>query len=201
VPAYFNCPNLCGVVRASLFGALGRTGLQAGRDYAVAVISIDPAETVQDAERAKGRDLAAFPLPGSVDAIHYWTGSAENIHAVADAVGFRDRRDTRSGQFLHPVGIVFLTPRGVVSNYLLGVGYTPVQVRSALERADAGVVAAKASPLLLLCFHFDETTGRYSLEVLKVIRLGAVLTLLTLAALVFLLAHRKRATGSAGSAS
>ena len=201
VPAYFNCPNLCGVVRASLFGALERTGLRAGRDYLVAVLSIDPTESVADARRAKGRDLAAFPLPGSVDDINYWTGTAANIRRVTDSVGFRDRRDVQSGQFLHPVGIVFLTPGGIVSNYLLGVGYTPTQVRSALERANAGVVAAKASPLLLLCFHFDETTGRYSLEVLKLIRLGAVLTIVTIAAVVFLLRRREHSNKPSGSAS
>lgn len=201
VPAYFNCPNLCGVVRASLFGALSGAGLAAGRDYTLAVLSIDPAETLTDASRAKSHDLAAFPLPGSPDEVTYLIGTLEHIRAVTDSVGFRARRAGPSGQFIHPAGIVFLTPQGIVSSYLLGVGYTPAQVRSAVERAGAGELAAKASPLLLLCFHFDETTGRYSLEVLKLIRLAAVLTVLTIAAVVFLLMRGERARRPARPAS
>ena len=41
VLAYFRCPNLCGVVRASLLSALQRADLHAGRDYVLAVLSID----------------------------------------------------------------------------------------------------------------------------------------------------------------
>jgi protein SCO1/2 len=200
VPAYFNCPNLCDVVRASLFSALRRAGLRAGRDYTVAVLSIDPKETIADANRAKSQDLAAFSPPGSSDRLAYWIGSPESVHAVTDAVGFRARLDGRSGQYIHPAGIVFLTSNGVVSSYLLGVGYTPAQIRSALERATAGRIAPKASPLLLLCFHFDEITGRYSLEVLKLIRLCAVLTILAVATIVFLLARRERMNGTKGRA-
>jgi protein SCO1/2 len=45
---------------------------------------------------------------------------------------------------------------------------------------------------LLICFHFDPTTGRYSLEILKVLRLAGVLTVLTIAGVVFLLLRRER---------
>ncbi len=191
VPAYFNCPNLCPVVRASLFGALRSTELRAGRDYTVAVLSIDPRESTDDAKSAKARDVAAFDLPGASEHWHYLTGAAENIRAVLDVVGFRDRPDPRSRQFLHPAGVVVLTAKGVVSSYLLGVGYTPAQVRAAVERAAAGDLAAVGSPLLLLCFHFDETTGRYSLEVMRLVRLAAIITVLTLAGVVYLLVRRR----------
>lgn len=193
VPAYFHCPNLCGVVRASLYGALRPLGLTAGRDYGLAVLSVDPSETSADAQLARTRDLAAFGLAGAERNWHYLTGSAQQVDAVAEAIGFRDRVDARTKQILHPAGLVFVTPDGVVSNYLLGVGYTPAQLRSALERARAGRLAAVGAPLLLLCFHFDETTGRYSIEILKVIRLAAVLTLVTVAGLLWALFRRERA--------
>lgn len=200
IPAYFNCPNLCPVVRASLLGALRAAHLRAGLDYTIAILSIDPQESPDDARRAKARDVAAFDLPGAAEHWHYLTGTAENIRAILDAVGFRDRRDARDGQYLHPAGIVVLTPKGVVSSYLLGVGYGPAQVRSALERANAGELVAAGSPLLLLCFHFDETTGRYSLEVMKLVRLGGILTVLTVGGIVVLLRRdRARAPESAGS--
>lgn len=190
VLAYFHCSSLCGVVRSSLFNALGAAKLRAGRDYALAVISIDPHETSAEARSAKSADLAAFRPLGAGGSVHYLTGRANDIQALADTIGFRDRFDPESNQFVHPAGVVFVTRTGRVSNYLLGVGYAPSAVRSALEQADAGDIAAAGSPLLLICFHFDPTTGRYSLEILKVLRLAGILTVLTIAGMLFLL-HRR----------
>jgi protein SCO1/2 len=192
VLGYFHCSSLCGTVRASLFRALAPTGLKPGRDYALAVLSIDPTETSTQAREAKAADLSAF---GSLDVERYWhylTSYAEEIESVTHAVGFRDRFDQRTQQFIHPAGIIFVTPDGIVSNYLLGVGYTPAAVRSAVERAGAGSVAVAGSPLLLICFHFDPATGRYSLEILKVLRLAGILTIFTLATVLYLLYRRER---------
>jgi protein SCO1/2 len=191
VPAYFHCANLCGVVRASLLGALRRTELQAGRDYILAVLSIDPHETSADAREAKMADLSAFGSAGAERHWHYLTGSSENIKAVTDAIGFRHRFDPQSKEFVHPAGIVFVTGSGIVSNYLLGVGYTPTDLRSAVRQAGSGRIAAAVSSLLLICFHFDPTTGRYSLEILKSFRLAALLAVLTLAVMLFLLFRRE----------
>lgn len=192
VLAYFHCSSLCGIVRASLYNALRTTELQAGRDYALAVLSIDSNETSADARAAKAADVSAFGLRGAQGYRHYLTGSGKEIKAVADAVGLRDRFDPQTRQFAHPAGIVFVTPDGIVSSYLLGVGYTPAAVRSAVQRAGAGRVAAVGSPILLICFHFDPTTGRYSLEIIKLIRLAGLLTVLTLAGMLFLLLRRER---------
>jgi protein SCO1/2 len=193
VLGYFRCANLCGIVRASLFRALSAANLQAGRDYVLALLSIDPQEMSAEARAAKAEDVAAFRV-ANPQFVHYLTGTAPEIEAITAAAGFRDRYDAPSKQFVHPVGIVFATSEAVVSNYLLGVGYTPAAVRSAVQHAGAGAVAAVGAPLLLVCFHFDPTTGRYSLEVLKVLRLAGFLTVLTLAGMLFLLHRRPRAS-------
>jgi protein SCO1 len=191
--AYFHCENLCGVVRLSLFRALSAASLRAGRDYVLAVVSIDPKDTSAEARAAKAEDIATFGV-AEPHFVHYLTGDASQLDAVAAATGFRDRYDAPTRQFVHPAGVVFATSRAVVSNYLLGVGYTPAAVRSAVERARAGTLAATGAPLLLICFHFDPSTGRYSLDILKVVRLAAVLTVLTLGALLLFLNRRPRAS-------
>jgi len=183
---YYHCPSLCGVVRSDLLNALQNSGLAAGQDYQLVSLSIDPAETADDAARAKTADLA-YASSNAAEAWHYLTGSAEAIAAVAATVGFRDRYDEQLKQFLHPAGIVVLTRTGVVSSYLLGVGYTPGDLRAAVLRAGEGGVAQAALPILLLCFHFDATTGRYTLAIEKVLRLMAGLTVLTLAGLFVVL--------------
>ncbi len=189
---YFSCPNLCGVVRADLYNALAQTGMVAGKDYTLIALSIDPAETSNDAAKAKATDIAQYPLPGSTRDWHFLTGSAAELRAVSDAVGFRDRFDARLKQFLHPAGIVFVTPGGVVSSYLLGVGYAAGDVRLGVTRASTGSIAARALPVLLLCFHFDPTTGRYTLAILKLLKLGAGLTVLVIGGTLFLAFRRER---------
>jgi len=189
---YFSCPNLCGIVRTDLFDALGKTGMTAGRDYALIALSIDPSETSQDAQAAKAADLARYPLPGAETGWHFLTGAPDAVQSVADAVGFRDRFDERLKQFVHPAGIVFATPKGVVSSYLLGVGYAPNDVRLGVTRADLGSVAAAALPVLLLCYHFDPQTGRYTLSILKLLRLAALITVLTTGGTLYLAFRRER---------
>ena len=184
---YYHCPTLCGVVREDLLAALKTSGLVGGRDYALVSLSIDPAETPADAAAAKAADLAQSPFADGTG-WHYLTGP---MQAVGDAVGFRDRYDEQLKQFLHPTGIVVLTKAGVVSGYLLGVGYHGGDLRAAVLRAGEGGIARAALPVLLLCFHFDASTGRYTLEIVKVLQLMGGLTVLTIGGLVYVL-HRKR---------
>jgi protein SCO1 len=189
---YFHCPNLCGIVQADLFDALAKTGMTAGRDYTLIALSIDPSETVEDAKKAKADDLSRYPLPGGQQASHFLTGSPNDVQAVADAVGFRDRFDPDLKQFLHPAGIVFTTASGVVSSYLLGVGYEPGDVRLGVTRATLGSIATAALPVLLLCFHYDPQTGRYTLAIMKLLRLAGLITVVTISGALFLAFRRER---------
>lgn len=186
---YFHCPNLCGLVRADLYDALDRSGLDPDKDYALIALSIDPDETRSDAAAAKARDAAQFP-PARVG--HFLTGPASSVREVADAVGLRFRFDPATKQFLHPAGLVFLAPDATVSGYLLGVGYPPADVRQALARARSGAIPAAAMPVLLLCFHYDPATGRYTPSVLKLLRLGAALTVVALGGTMLLAFRRER---------
>jgi protein SCO1/2 len=186
---YFHCPNLCGLVRNDLLNALSR--LDAGRPYSLVVLSIDPSETNADARSARAADVARFDHPGDTADWHYLTGSAASITAVTQAVGFRSRYDTKFKQFLHPAGLVFLTGNGTVSSYLLGLGYQPSDVGLGITRAANGVTA-RALPILLLCFHYDPTTGRYSLAILRILQLGAALTILAVGGTVLLALRRER---------
>lgn len=192
VLGYFHCPSLCGVVRADLFHALQKTRLTAGRDYQLVNLSIDPGETPRDAGTAKVEDVARFPVPGAADGWHFLVGSAATVRSITDSVGFRDRYDPRLEQFVHPAGVVFVTPGGVISSYLLGVGYSPNDVRLAVTRAATGTIQAAALPILLLCYDYNESTGRYTLGIMKLLRLAGALTALTLGVTLFLAFRRGR---------
>ena len=189
---YFHCPNLCGVVRDDLLSAIERAGLHAGTDYRLLVLSIDPEETPADAAAAKEGALSRYPDAGAEREWRFLTAPQPGIDAVASAAGFRSRFDPALKQFLHPAGIVVTSPAGVVASYLLGVGYSPTDLRSAVLQADRGAVANAVSPVLLLCFHFDPATGRYNLVVYRALSLMAGLTVVTLGGLLLVLRWRER---------
>jgi protein SCO1 len=192
VLGYFHCPNLCSVVRADLFEALRASGMMAGRDYAVVALSIDPSETSADAAAAKADDLQHHLGQGAARNWHYLTGTFDAVQAVANAVGFHGRFDPDLKQFAHPVGIIFATPAGVVSSYLLGVGYLPADVRRGVTQAAAGRIAAVASPVLLLCYDYNPATGHYTLAIMKLLRLAAAITAAALAGALFLALRREK---------
>ena len=189
---YFACPMLCGVVRDDALRALAASGLSLPRDYGLLFLSIDPAERSADAAEAKASDMARYPLPGAASGWHYATADAATIERIENGVGYGSRYDPGLKQFLHPAGLVVLTPGGVVSGYLLGVGYQPGALAQALREARAGTIGQRAPSILLLCFHYDPSTGRYSLAVLKLLRLMAGITLVLLAALLLALRLRRR---------
>ena len=160
---YFRCTTLCGVVLGDLAAALAKVPLTPGRDYGVLAVSIDPAETPADAAALKARHFDRDPA--FAGAARFLTGEEASVRRLADAVGFSFRFDPAIGQFAHPAGVVLLTPDGVVSRYILGVGYDPMDVRLGLVEASKGAVASVADHLLLLCYAYDPAQGKYNLSV------------------------------------
>lgn len=178
---YLHCPNLCGLVLGNLAQALqGLThaAMQAGRDYEVVAVSIDPHETPADARAAHGKYGARF---GETAHWHLLTGDAAAVRTIADAVGFRYRYDGSIGQYAHAAGVTILSPSGRVSRYILGLDYRPLDLRLGLVEASAGEVSAPASQLLLLCYCYDPQTGRYSLAVHRLLQGAGLLTVMVIA--------------------
>jgi protein SCO1 len=191
---YFRCPNLCGVVRDDMFSALSRANIVAGHDYSLVVMSIDTTENASDAAQARRDDLSRYGAPGAEENWRFVTGKAPELDAIERGVGFRSRFDPALKQFIHPAGLVFLTPAGVVSGYLLGVGYQPADIEHALAVAGRGRIADAVSPVLLICFHFDPTTGRYTLAIWKLVQIGCALTVVVLGGTIWLALRRERRT-------
>jgi protein SCO1/2 len=189
---YFACPALCGLIRDDMFAALSQTGLRAGSDYQIVFLSIDPSETPAQALNAWRADLAAYPSFGAGGGMHFLVGHKQDVDAVEAAVGYHSRYDLSLKQFIHPAGIVVVSPTGIISSYLLGVGYQAGDVRAAVVRARQGGIAKAALPVLLLCFHFDSTTGRYTLVIAKLLRLAGALTIVMILALLFILRRSGR---------
>jgi protein SCO1/2 len=91
---------------------------------------------------------------------------------------------------------MILTPQGTLARYLYGLDYAPQAIRLGLVEAAANTIGSPIDRLLLFCYHYDPSTGQYSLAVMNVVRLAGVATVLGMGALLGLLFYRDRRQGS-----
>lgn len=189
---YFKCPSLCPMsLRESVMG-LRRVPMQTGIDYDVVVVSFDPSDTPAVAREKKAEYAKMFNRAGFNNGWHFLTGSQESISKLTSAVGFGYRWDEPSKQFIHAGGIMVATPDGRMSRYFYGVDYAPADLRMALVEASKHRISSPVNYVLLFCFHYDATQGKYTLAVLNILKAGAALTLLLLAGLIYLLMRKDK---------
>jgi len=189
---YYRCPNLCDVVLNGMAHTLGRLDLQPGRDFAVAFVSIDPAEAPADARHTQAM-LARMHPDAHVPRWHFLTGDQASIGALARAVGFRYFYDARLRQYAHAAGLVTITPDGRVAQYFFGVSWPPASLRLALVDASHGGLGNLVDRLVLLCCGYDPTTGRYSLAIGRTMQVLGVAFVVALAGWLLWLKARARA--------
>ena len=186
---YLRCRSLCGFVLQDTAAALARLPLRPGRDYEVVSISIDPRDTPDDARIQKAKYTERF---GDAAGWHFLTGAQADIDAVAGTVGFPARYDAAIDQYAHPAGITVATPQAVISRYILGVGYRPLDLRLALTEASGGNISSPVTDVLLLCYCYDPGTGRYSFAIQNATRALCGLTVLGLLLMLRRLARQRR---------
>jgi protein SCO1/2 len=179
---YYGCPMLCNQTEQGVVGALRMLSFNPGRDYEVVFVSFDPRESPDMAAQKKESAMTHFRRPETASGWHFLTGSKESIDALTKGANFRYSFDEKSNLFAHAAGIMLLTPDGRISRYFYGVEYPARDVRLGLVDASAGKIGTPIDRALLFCYQYDPTSARYSASILKIIRLGGVLTILALVA-------------------
>jgi protein SCO1/2 len=187
---YYNCPMLCTLVLNGVVDAVKEVGLDAGRDFEVVALSIAPEETPELARAKKASYLQALGDPAASPRWHFLTGPQDSIAQVAEAVGFRYRWDEATKQYAHAAGIFVATPDGRLSRTFYGVKYAPRDLRLALVDASRGKVGTSMDRVLLACYDWDRSSGRYGLAAMRLVRLGSGLTVLLLGGLLVALWRR-----------
>lgn len=190
--AYYECPMLCTLVLNGMVKALRPISFTAGTDYDVVVISIDPTETPELARKKKDVYLDSYARKGDGSGFHFLTGEEAAIKAVAGAVGFQYRYVPESGEYAHAASLFVVTPLGQVSRYLLGVEFSSRDLRLALVEAADHKIGGVAEQLMLYCYRYDPSTGKYSMQALAAIRIGGVATVLCLAGFIGLSQWREK---------
>jgi protein SCO1/2 len=192
---YYRCPMLCTQILNGLESSLKAVSFNPGQDFEIVAVSFDPKDTWQLAASKKQTYLRRYGRANTANGWHFLTGDETNIKALTDAVGYHYKYDPATDQFAHASGIMILTPDGRLSRYFYGVEYAPRDVRLGLVEASRNKIGSPVDQILLFCYHYDPSTGKYGALVMNMVRVaGAGFVLVGGAVLLIALRREKRGT-------
>ena len=198
--AYYDCPMLCTQVLNGMTGALKTLSFDAGKDFEVVVVSIDPKDNFRLAANKKASYVEHYGRPATAAGWHFLTGAESSIKPLADALGFRYVYDANIKQYAHGAAMYVATPAGVVSRYLLGIDFAPRDLRLALVEASNNRLGTVVDQVLLLCYHYDPATGQYGAAAINAIRVGFIATVGGFLAFLFVSLRNERAASAKATA-
>ncbi len=196
---YYTCPMLCTQVLNAMTATISTLSLDAGKDFELVLVSIDPRETPAQAAAKKAEYLHRYKRPGAEAGWHFLTGTEPEIKRVTQAAGFRYAWDEQTQQYAHPTGIIVTTTDGRLARYLFGIEYGPRDLKLALVDASEGKVGSFADQLLLFCYHYDPMTGRYGIYVMRTLRIAGVATVLCIGTFIVVMLRREKSQQQAST--
>ncbi len=189
---YYECPMLCTEVLNGLTSAIGVLNFEVGREFDVVAVSFNPKEGPELAAEKKQNYVRRYGRPQSAAGWHFLTGKEESIRALTETVGFRYLYLPENGQYAHGAAVEVLTPRGVISRYFYGIDYSPRDLRFGLMEASEERIGSPVDQMLLLCYHYDPTTGKYATAILRLVRIGGAGVVAGLFTFLFVSLRRER---------
>jgi protein SCO1/2 len=201
---YSRCPMLCSLELNGLVGGMKGVDFTVGKDFRIVTVVLDPNEKPEEARASKSRYVRQYGRGEAERGWHFLTGSEANIRAVADSVGFSFGFNEARNEYVHPAAIILLSPQGKITRYLYGIEYNPKTLRLSLAESGEGKIGTSVDKLVLYCFHYDETEGRYAPVAMNIMRVGGGLTVALLGCFLttyFISESRKKKKASSSSTS
>lgn len=189
---YYECPMLCSMILNGLLRSLHTLSFDVGDQFNIITVSFDPKETTKLAMGKKKSYLSKYGRRDAENGWHFLTGDESSIQQLTEAVGFNYKYDPETNQFVHASGIMVLTPQGRLSRYFYGVEYSPNDLKFGLMEAANDKIGSVVDQLLLYCYHYDPTTGKYGMVIMNVIRILGTATVLVLVAFMLVMFRRDR---------
>jgi protein SCO1/2 len=188
---YYQCPMLCTQVMNGISSALKVLPFAPGKDFDIVLVSFDPRDTPEAANAKKRAHLDHWAATPTANGWHFLTGTEASIRQVTAAAGFTYQWDAETNQFAHVSGLLVATQDGTLSRYFYGVEYSPRDLRLALIDSGDGKIGSVVDELLLYCFQYDPSHGRYGAVFMNIMRLGGVLTVCFIGGFVLLMRRRE----------
>lgn len=179
---YYRCRTICGIAFRDLAARREEAALQTP----VVLVSIDPREA--PAVAAPAHEAVA---PGDAAWNFLTDPDGHAAAALAQKAGLPFRYDAAEDVYAHAATLIVADRRGRIAAALPEIGYDAAGLRRAVAAASDRPAPGLPRAAVLLCYAFDPATGRYSLAIERLLRLGAILTVLSLGA-GFVLLRRGR---------
>jgi len=190
---YYECPMLCTQILNDLESSLKAVSFNPGRDFEVVSVSFDPKDTPDIAASKKQLLLKRYGRPNTSNGWHFLVGDQPNIKTLTDAVGFHYKYDPATQQFAHASGIMILTPDGHLSRYFYGLEYAPRDIRLGLVEASQNKIGSPVDQILLFCYHYDPSTGKYGALVMRIVRVSGARFVLVCGTFLWIVFRREKA--------
>lgn len=193
---YYRCPGICSPLLNELQRVIQMTKAVPGKDFQIVSISIDPTETHEIAKDKKknylnGMKGNAHTMPFPDNAWHFLTGKQENITKIANATGFKYKKDEKVG-YLHATALIFLSPQGKIVRYVMGLEFLPLDFQMAILEASEGRVGPTIAKLIRFCFSRDPKNREYALNITRVAGIIIMFMAFCLALFVTLFRRQKK---------
>jgi protein SCO1/2 len=122
--------------------------------------------------------------------------SKANLDELTKELGFTYRWDEKTKQFAHTAAFYVLSPEGMITQIVPGVGFDKRTVRLSLVEASSGKIGNTIDKLLLICFEFDPNKSKYVLYSWNVMRAASALTVLILGIILIPMWRKERSKGA-----
>jgi protein SCO1 len=187
---YYQCPSLCNMVLNGVLRSVKNLSLTAGNEYDIVAVSFDPRETSEMAAAKKASYVKGYNRPGAEQGWHFLTGPEASSKTLAEAIGFHYAYDAVSNQYAHGSAIMLLTPDGRVARYFYGIDYQARDVKLGLVEASDRRIGSAIDAVMLYCYHYDPSNGKYGMLVMNVLRVAGLVTVVTLAGFMIVMFRR-----------
>ncbi len=185
---YFDCPGLCSPLLEGVGDVISKTDLVFGKDYQVITISFNFRDTPEKAKEKKKRFTERY-AKGKSDGWIFLTTDSTTIFNITHAAGFITK--AVGLDFVHPSAIIAVSPNGMITRYLYGITFLPIDFKMAVIEANKNQPRPTIQKVMLLCFSYDPAGQRYSLDVLKITGILMVFFILVFI-IVYLIKPRKK---------
>lgn len=186
LPVYYECPMLCGLVLKGYLRAAKVMKFTPGKEFELVTFSISPKETPELAVQKKESVLKEYGRPEAQGGWHFLTAheNPESVQKLTEALGYHYVYDPTRKEYAHPALLVIATPEGKIVRYFSGVEFSAKDIVLSILEASEGKVGNLFDQILMLCYHYDPTTGKYGLVISRVIQALGVLTVILLGAFI-----------------
>lgn len=195
---FYRCPGICSLELEGMVDCFKKMDKSVGDEFDVVTISINPKEGPELARDKKEAVLQVYNRPSAKAGWHFLVGSDEQIHRVADSIGYRYKYNPNSpdvqGMFAHPAGITLLTPQGKVSRYFFTTKYPAKDVSLGLVEASHNKIGTLVEKVVLMTclYQYNPYTGRYGVQIFRLIQLCGFATVIAVAGSISLMLYKER---------